>query len=89
MFGPYSFKFECLVFLITTLAIANASDHDIPNLLTGGFSRRLHHLDPPNHKYDSKSARDQWFEQRLDHFNGLNTKTWQQRYFTKYGILNV
>jgi len=25
---------------------------------------------------------DQWFEQRLDHFNLINNETWQQRYFT-------
>lgn len=24
---------------------------------------------------------DQWFTQRLDHFDDSNTKTWQQRYF--------
>ncbi|KAM7425914.1 hypothetical protein ABFA07_022721 [Porites harrisoni] len=26
-------------------------------------------------------SQDQWFTQRLDHFDDFNTKTWQQRYF--------
>ncbi|KAM5163722.1 putative serine protease K12H4.7 [Mantella aurantiaca] len=27
------------------------------------------------------TVRDQWFEQRLDHFNGADTRVWKQRYF--------
>lgn len=26
-------------------------------------------------------VKEYWFEQRLDHFNPTNIKTWQQRYF--------
>ena len=44
---------------------------------------RLHHLDPPTYSGNRPSAEDQWFEQRLDHFNALNPTTWQQRYFSR------
>ena len=45
---------------------------------------RLHHLDPPNYLGSRPAAEDQWFEQRLDHFNPLNPATYQQRYFSRY-----
>ena len=44
---------------------------------------RLHHLDPPISFRRRPAADDQWFEQRLDHFNALNPTTWQQRYFSR------
>ena len=72
--------------LASTLAVAaNASGNDAPHLrLRGGLFHRLHHLDPPNNPIKEKSVDDEWFDQRLDHFNALNTKTWKQRYFSKY-----
>ncbi|KAH8286034.1 hypothetical protein KR054_001569 [Drosophila jambulina] len=41
-------------------------------------------LGDPSHKATlqrSLTAEDLWFEQRLDHFNRQDTRTWQQRYF--------
>ena len=44
--------------------------------------------DPGNPNYSTKtSADDQWFEQRLDHFNALNTDVWLQRYVSRYDYI--
>ncbi|KAK9499853.1 hypothetical protein O3M35_002811 [Rhynocoris fuscipes] len=40
---------------------------------------RLHLHDPPISK-DVPLPPDQWFKQKLDHFDPTNTKTWMQRY---------
>jgi len=45
---------------------------------------RLRHIEPPNRIWGAKSSQDQWFEQRLDHFNPMNINTWQQRYFSSF-----
>ena len=79
---------NCLFIVATLAAAANASNQDVPHMrLWGGLFHRLHHFDPPKYSDDVKPAEDQWFEQRLDHFNALNTKTWQQRYYTRCDFL--
>ena len=47
-----------------------------------GLIHNLHYLDPPGKVYLAQT-KDEWFEQRLDHFNAQNTKTWRQRYFSR------
>ena len=44
---------------------------------------RFHVLAPPMNG-SSLKVDDQWFEQRLDHFDGQNTQKWEQRYFSRY-----
>ena len=84
MMGKICLKFTVLIFVIISIATANAYDYPNPYSLGRGLFQRLHYLDPPN--YSTKSSADeQWFEQRLDHFNALNTDVWQQRYFSRYG----
>jgi len=39
-------------------------------------------LDPP--VKDSQKVADEWFEQRLDHFDSQNTERWMQRYFSSF-----
>ena len=49
-----------------------------------GLVHHLRYLDisPPG-EHALGFSEDQWFEQRLDHFNAQNTKTWKQRYFSR------
>ena len=47
-----------------------------------GLHHNLHYLDPPG-EVNLTLTKDEWFEQRLDHFNAQNTKTWKQRYFSR------
>ena len=44
---------------------------------------RLQHgmLPPPRVEQAITVGEEQWFPQRLDHFDPLNNMTWQQRYF--------
>ena len=70
--------------LIITLYVSTASTSITPDQHGLAPLFRLHHLDPPNHSVKRLAAEDQWFEQRLDHFNALNPTTWQQRYFSRY-----
>ena len=70
--------------LIITLYVTTASTSITPDQHGLAPLFRLHHLDPPNHSVKRLAAEDQWFEQRLDHFNALNPTTWQQRYFSWY-----
>ena len=47
-----------------------------------GLVHNLHYLDPPG-GFDVSVSKDEWFTQRLDHFNAQNTKVWKQRYFAR------
>ena len=47
-----------------------------------GLLNNLHYLEPPERPHIGLTE-DEWFEQRLDHFNAQNTKTWKQRYFSR------
>ena len=47
-----------------------------------GLIHNLHYLDPPG-ELNLTQTKDEWFEQRLDHFNAQNTKKWKQRYFSR------
>ena len=53
------------------------------NIVTRGLSTRLHVLDPPVDP-SHKSADNEFFEQRLDHFDALNQRIWLQRYFSRH-----
>ena len=67
--------------LATLIGFSNAVHQD--NIVTRGLSMRLHVLDPPVNS-SQKLADDEWFEQRLDHFDALNGQKWAQRYFSRY-----
>ena len=69
--------------LILAIGVSTAFDDDHVHFLRRGLFHRLHQLDPPKHFKDIKSSEDQWFEQRLDHFNPMNVNSWQQRYFSR------
>ena len=74
-----------LVFLLLLVVASSTTFEDEhSHFLRRGLLNRLRHLEPPNRTSGSKSSQDQWFEQRLDHFNPMNVKTWQQRYFSRY-----
>ena len=68
------------IFFLIFLSYSNAWHEK--NLVTRGLSTRLHMLDPP--VKDSQKVADEWFEQRLDHFDSQNTERWMQRYFSRY-----
>ena len=70
-------------FLILSLYFSQINAVYQENLVTRGLSTRLHVLDPPEDP-SHKAAEDEWFEQRLDHFDALNTQKWMQRYFSRY-----
>ena len=74
-------KFSAL--LILAVSVSSAFDDDQVHYLRRGLFYRLHHLDPPKRLKAIKSGEDQWFEQRLDHFNPMNVNSWQQRYFSR------
>ena len=74
-------KFTVLLILAVSVSIALDDDH--VHFLRRGLFHRLHHLDPPKRFGGVKSSEDQWFEQRLDHFNPMNVNSWQQRYFSR------
>jgi len=74
-----------LVFLLLLVVASSTTFEDEhSHFLRRGLLNRLRHLEPPNRTSGSKSYQDQWFEQRLDHFNPMNVKTWQQRYFSSF-----
>ena len=68
------------LFIITLVALAEvfAAGRNINR----GVNHNLHYLDPPG-EHNLTLSIDEWFDQRLDHFNAQNTKTWKQRYFSK------
>ena len=72
-----------LILPILAVSVSTAFDDDHAHLFRRGLFHRLHHLDPPKQFKGIKSAKDQWFEQRLDHFNPMNVNSWQQRYFSR------
>ena len=47
-----------------------------------GLLNNLHYLEPLERPHIGLTE-DEWFEQRLDHFNAQNTRTWKQRYFSR------
>ena len=49
----------------------------------GGPFLKFHALDPPVNDTNRVMAEDQYFTQRLDHFDAQNTDNWQQRYLMK------
>ena len=74
------------LFFVTFYLVASLSGYEHGNTydLGRGLFNRLHHLDPPLNYSTNTFAEDQWFEQRLDHFNAFNTNVWMQRYFSRY-----
>ena len=70
--------------LLLVVASSTAFEDEHSHFLRRGLLHRLRLLEPPNRTWGSRSSHDQWFEQRLDHFNPMNVKTWQQRYFSRY-----
>ena len=83
-----SLKFLLFVTLFWLVASSSGYEYGNPyNLVGRGLFTRLHYLPPP--EYSTKApAEDQWFEQRLDHFNALNTDVWMQRYVSRYDYKN-
>ena len=73
-----------LVFLLVLVVGSSTAFDDEHSHFRRGLLHRLRHLEPPNRMWGTKSSQDQWFEQRLDHFNPMNVNTWQQRYFSRY-----
>merc|ERR1712226_494502 len=70
-----------LVLALSLSAIsANKSNNNGPLPLANFF--RLRHLDPPSS--GRLPADNQWFTNRLDHFDALNPTTWEQRYFSNF-----
>ena len=77
-------KTKILILMILVLGLVSALENSSPHFLGRGLFHRLHHLDPPpSHSGKTRVANDQWFDQRLDHFNALDTRKWQQRYFSR------
>ena len=70
------FKVLFVIFIIT------AQSEGAKRKFRRGFN--LHHLEPPEKPQGSGITKDEWFEQRLDHFNAQNTRTWKQRFFSRY-----
>jgi len=79
-----AFTRQCILILSVSFFSIDALKPNAPKGITIAPFFRLHHLDPPSYSGDRPSAEDQWFEQRLDHFNALNPTTWQQRYFSSF-----
>ena len=81
--GPKAFIIS-LLFLALAFASTlsqNASSKNLYSIGRGLFTR-LHLLDP--HKFSANANDlDEWFEQRLDHFNALETGVWAQRYLLR------
>ena len=75
---------KLLFLLVLVAASSTAFDDEHSHYFRRGLLHRLRHIEPPNRIWGTKSSQDQWFEQRLDHFNPMNVKTWQQRYFSRY-----
>ena len=53
------------------------------NMVLRELGMIFHVLAPPMNG-SSRKVDNQWFEQRLDHFDGQNTQKWDQRYFCRY-----
>ena len=75
---------KLLFLLVLVAASSTAFDDEHSHFFRRGLLHRLRHIEPPNRIWGTKSSQDQWFEQRLDHFNPMNVNTWQQRYFSRY-----
>ena len=74
------YKTFALVFLV--VSVSSSFDEEHFYALRRGLFHRLRHLEPT--RPSLISSEDQWFEQRLDHFDPTNVNTWQQRYFSRY-----
>ena len=70
-------------FLILAIYFSYSNAVYQENIVTRGLSTRLHVLDPPVDP-SHKSADNEFFEQRLDHFDALNNQKWMQRYFSRH-----
>ena len=73
-------------FLILAIYFSYSNAVYQENLAIRGLSSRLHVLDPPVDPTD-KAADNEFFEQRLDHFDAQNNQKWMQRYFSRHVIL--
>lgn len=70
--------FPCTAVIALLLAICSCNAWRRPLLLHG---RLQHGMLPPPRASQLIEIPEQWFSQRLDHFDPQNTMTWQQRYF--------
>ena len=59
------------------------------NLALRGLGLRFDVLDPTiSGQSRGVGNANQWFEQRLDHFDAQNTQKWMQRYFSRHLYFN-
>ena len=72
---------SCFVLLIKVTSVIDALDTQTSSNLHFNLFHKLHFLDPP--KSTLNKVDEQWFEQRLDHFNAQVVGTWSQRYFSR------
>ena len=64
-----------LLVVLSLLPAAFSLPHFIRGRPRGGM------LGAPKAKIEQELPKEQWFTQRLDHFDDANLKTWQQRFF--------
>ena len=74
-------KIEQIFKILFIIFIVTAQSEGAKRKFRRGFN--LHHLEPPEKPQGSGITKDEWFEQRLDHFNAQNTRTWKQRFFSR------
>ncbi|XP_033832305.2 thymus-specific serine protease [Periophthalmus magnuspinnatus] len=70
-YSNMAFHSRCFV-LCTTLVLISVFSLAKGHKGFGKFVRRLHTIQKPQ---------EQWFTQKLDHFNGQDSRVWKQRYF--------
>ena len=78
-----SFKFSCVILLFNIIYLFDISSSTASLSLQINRLNKLHFLDPPDSESNHKLVNEEWFEQRLDHFNPQVVDTWPQRYFSR------
>ena len=68
--------------IIILISILSNQSEGAERKFRRGLLNNLHYLEPLEKPHIGLTE-DEWFEQRLDHFNAQNTRTWKQRYFSR------
>ena len=72
-----------IIFVVYVSSMATTINATTFSNLQFNLFHKLHFLDPPKSTLNNSDVSDQWFEQRLDHFNPQVIDTWPQRYFSR------
>ena len=72
-----------VVFVVYVSSMATTIKASTSSKLQFNLFHKLHFLDPAKSALNDSDVNEQWFEQRLDHYNPQIIDIWPQRYFSR------